>query len=484
MYKNIPQRLIYFLLLVFTLSTCTLDGNPDRKNSNSEWKNLFDGSSLDGWHQLGSDAQYDAENGVIVGTAKTGAGNSFLTTHKTYSDFILELDVKVDPGLNSGVQFRSQSQSQDDDERLHGYQLEIDSSSRRWSGGIYDEGRKGWLYNLARNSRARSAFSLSTWNHIRVEAIGTSIRSWVNGIPAADLIDDSTLDGFIGLQIQSIGDDLSKEGLQVRWKNIRIKTDGLNSFRTPENNDIEQFSSLKNELTPREIKEGWELLWDGESTAGWKSAKSEGFPEKGWNIENGVLSVLSSGGAEARNGGDIITISEFSSFELELDFRFTPGANSGIKYFVDPDLLKGKGSAIGLEFQILDDDLHPDAKKGISGNRTIGSLYDLITAVNQSEPQSSLKRVNPPGQWNRARIVVRGDYIEHWLNNILVVKYYRGTQMFRALVAYSKYAKWPNFGEWEKGPILLQDHGDLVSFRSIKIRDLSLNKDHLDVNET
>lgn len=173
MYKNIPQRLIYFLLLVFTLSTCTLDGNPDRKNSNSEWKNLFDGSSLDGWHQLGSDAQYDAENGVIVGTAKTGAGNSFLTTHKTYSDFILELDVKVDPGLNSGVQFRSQSQ--DDDERLHGYQLEIDSSSRRWSGGIYDEGRKGWLYNLARNSRARSAFSLSTWNHIRVEAIGTSI---------------------------------------------------------------------------------------------------------------------------------------------------------------------------------------------------------------------------------------------------------------------------------------------------------------------
>ena len=482
MYKNIPQRLIYFLLLIFMLSTCTLDGNPVRKNSNSEWKNLFDGSSLDGWQQLGSSAQYHAENGVIVGTAKTGYDSSVLTTHKKFGDFILEFDVKVDPGLNSGVQFRSQNR--DDDERVYGYQLEIDSSSRRWSGGIYDEGRKGWLYNLSRNSQARSAFSLSTWNRMRIEVIGTSIRSWVNGIPAADLIDDSTLDGFIGLQVQSIGDDVYKEGLQVRWTNIRIKTDDLNRFKTPENNDIEQFSSLKNELTPREIKEGWQLLWDGQTTAGWKSAKKNGFPEKGWNIDNGVLSVLSSGGAEARNGGDIITTREFSSFELELDFRFTPGANSGIKYFVDPDLLKGKGSAIGLEFQILDDDLHPDAKRGISGNRTIGSLYDLITAVNQSEPQSSLKRVNPPGQWNRARIVVRGDYIEHWLNNILVVKYYRGTQMFRALVAYSKYAKWPNFGEWEKGPILLQDHGDLVSFRSIKIRDLTLNKDHLNVNET
>tara|TARA_B110000240_G_scaffold197142_1_gene251386 strand:- start:121 stop:1569 length:1449 start_codon:yes stop_codon:yes gene_type:complete len=481
-YKNIPQRLIYFLLLIFMLSTCTLDGNPDRKNSNSEWKNLFDGSSLDGWQQLGSIAQYHAENGVIVGTAKTGYDNSFLTTHKKYGDFILEFDVKIDPGLNSGVQFRSQNQ--DDDERVYGYQLEIDSSSRRWSGGIYDEGRKGWLYNLSRNSRARSAFSLSAWNRMRIEVIGTSIRSWVNGIPAADLIDDSTLDGFIGLQVQSIGDDVNKEGLQVRWTNIRIKTDDLNRFKTPDHNDIEQFSSLKNELTPREIKEGWQLLWDGQTTAGWKSAKKDGFPEKGWNIDNGVLSVLSSGGAEARNGGDIITTREFSSFELELDFRFTPGANSGIKYFVDPDLLKGKGSAIGLEFQILDDDRHPDAKRGISGNRTIGSLYDLITAVNQSEPQSPLKRVNPPGQWNRARIVVRGDYIEHWLNNILVVKYYRGTQMFRALVAYSKYAKWPNFGEWEKGPILLQDHGDLVSFRSIKIRDLTLNKDHLNVNET
>lgn len=482
MYKNISQRLICFLLPIFFLSACSVDKKPYYEISNSEWKYLFDGSSLDGWHQLGSNAQYYAENGVIVGTAKAGNTDSLLTTLKTYNDFILEFDVKVDPGVNSGMQFRSQSR--DGDERAYGYQLNIDGSSRHWSGGIFDERRRQWLYNLSRNAQARSAFNLSTWNHMRIEVIGASIRSWVNGIPAADLIDDSNLGGFIGLQAPSISHDSSKAGLQVRWKNIRIKTDDLNSFKTPENNDIDQFSSLKNELSPREIREGWELLWDGKTTAGWKSAKRSGFPEKGWNIKDGVLSVLSSGGAEARNGGDIITTREFSNFELELDFRFTPGANSGIKYFVDPDLLKGKGSAIGLEFQILDDETHPDAKRGISGNRTIGSLYDLITAVNQSEPPNSPKRVHPPGQWNRARIVVQEDYVEHWLNNILVVKYYRGTQMFRALVAYSKYAKWPNFGEWEKGPILLQDHGDLVSFRSIKIRDLTLNKGHRYENGT
>ena len=127
---------------------------------------------------------------------------------------------------------------------------------------------------------------------MRIEVIGESIRSWVNGIPAADLIDDSNLGGFIGLQAPSISHDSSKAGLQVRWKNIRIKTDGLNSFKTPENNDIDQFSSLRNELSPREIKEGWELLWDGKTTAGWKSAKRSGFPEKGWNIKDGVLSVF------------------------------------------------------------------------------------------------------------------------------------------------------------------------------------------------
>ncbi len=230
---------------------------------------------------------------------------------------------------------------------------------------------------------------------------------------------------------------------------------------------------IPNSLTVLEEEAGWVLLWDGETTNGWRSAKAENFPAKGWEIDAGVLSVLSSGGAESRNGGDIITTREYSNFELKVDFLIAPGANSGIKYFVDPDLLKGEGSAIGLEFQILDDDVHPDAKQGTAGNRTVGSLYDLIPAVNLSDPDTRQKKVFPPGSWNTAKIVVRGNEVEHWLNGIKVVEYNRGTEVFAALVARSKYARWPNFGRWEKGPILLQDHGDFVSFRNIKIRELA-----------
>ena len=189
------------------------------------------------------------------------------------------------------------------------------------------------------------------------------------------------------------------------------------------------------------------------------------FPDRGWKIDDGILSVLSSGGAESRHGGDIITMEKFRNFELIVEFRITEGANSGIKYFVDPGLNKGEGSAIGCEFQILDDEKHPDAKLGVSGNRTLGSLYDLIPAIR--------KRFNGVGQWNRTRIVVNGNRVEHWMNGFKVVEYERGTQMWRALVASSKYKDWPNFGEQSEGHILLKEHGSEVSFRTIKLRALN-----------
>ncbi|RHW19291.1 DUF1080 domain-containing protein [Sphingomonas gilva] len=236
-------------------------------------------------------------------------------------------------------------------------------------------------------------------------------------------------------------------------------------------NVADESMDVENTLSSEERAQGWRLLWDGETTAGWKAAKGDGFPAQGWEIDDGVFSVLASDGAESRNGGDIITTEEFSNFELLIDFRITPGANSGIKYFVDPDLLKGEGSAIGLEFQILDDERHPDAKMGRDGNRTVGSLYDLIPARNLENPGEP-KPVRPIGEWNTARILVDGRHVEHWLNGVKVVEYERGSPEFRALVAQSKYAKWPSFGEWPSGPILLQDHGNLVSFRNIKIRPL------------
>ena len=149
---------------------------------------------------------------------------------------------------------------------------------------------------------------------------------------------------------------------------------------------------------------------------------------------------------------------------LKVDFRITEGANSGIKYFVDTNLNKGEGSAIGCEFQILDDRNHPDAKLGIDGNRTLGSLYDLIPA-----PENKPFR---GGFFNTAMVVVQGNHVEHWLNGVKIVEYERNNDEWEALVASSKYKDWPNFGNAEEGLILLQDHGDEVWFQNIKIKEL------------
>lgn len=224
--------------------------------------------------------------------------------------------------------------------------------------------------------------------------------------------------------------------------------------------------NTSNLLTENEVREGWELLWDGKTTNGWRGARMSTFPTKGWSMVDGSLKVHKSGGGESSNGGDIVTIRKYKNFILKVDFKITKGANSGIKYFVDSDLNKGDGSAIGCEFQILDDVYHPDAKNGVKGNRTLGSLYDLITSK-RGEKFSFDK-----DDFNTAMIIVNGNNVEHWLNGVKIVEYERNNQMWNALVAYSKYKDWPNFGNFEEGNILLQDHGDEVYFKNIKIKVL------------
>lgn len=434
------------------------------------WARLFNGKNLKGWEQLNGKAKYYAENGEIVGETVLGSPNSFLCTKKSYGDFILEFDVLLEAPVNSGVQIRSESTKEYNNGRVHGYQVEIDPSDRGWTGGIYDEARRGWLYNLERNRKAKTSFKMGEWNHFRVEAIGTNINTWVNGVHCAALVDDMTPEGFIGLQVHNIGDK-NLEGKKIRWKNIRIITENPEKYQTRPDPTVPEVSYLVNTLTPREKAEGWTLLWDGKTTNGWRGAKLDHFPEKGWEIKDGVLTVLESGGGESRNGGDIVTEKTYGDFILQVDFKITKGANSGIKYFVDPELNKGPGSAIGCEFQILDNKNHPDAKKGIKGNRTLGALYDLIPPETPPEVPAHYL-FNGFGQWNRAIIEVHGCHVTHYLNNIKIVEYERCSQMWRALVAYSKYAKWPHFGEAKQGHILLQDHGNEVSFRNIKIREL------------
>ena len=442
---------------------------------NSNFTNLFNGKDLKGWVQYNGKAKYTVENGEIVGRTVANEPNSFLSTEKLYGDFILELDLKVDVNMNSGIQFRSELNDENDKcyvtdkvtpKRVHGYQMEIDPSSRAWSGGVYDESRRGWLYPLEYNVEAKKAFKNNAWNHYKIEAIGNSIRTWINGIPCAHVIDDMTPKGFISLQVHQIHDP-KEIGQEVRWKNIKIQTTQLKPA-PPENLFV--VNLIPNTVSPEEAKTGVRLLWDGKTFKGWRSAYKSSFPTDGsWYIENGTLNVRGSNGAESRNGGDILTEDEFGAFDLQFEFKITDTANSGVKYFVT-ESEKNQGSAIGLEYQILDDDKHPDAKLGSIGNRTMASLYDLIPALRIGQQR---REKFPVGEWNRGRIVVFPDgKVEHWINGWKVIEYQRGTQYFYALVARSKYANWPNFGMAEKGHILLQEHGTNVSYRSIKIKPL------------
>ena len=199
------------------------------------WQLLFDGKTLKGWKQEGGKATYVVQNGEIIGTAVPDTPNSFLCTKKTYGDFVLELEFKVDPVLNSGVQIRSHVYQEDQvitikgkkkskkAGTVYGYQVEIDPSARAYTGGVYDEARRGWLNDLKDNEAARKAFRQGKWNKFRIICKGDSIKTWVNGVPAADLKDSMTPRGFIALQVHGVGKRKDRVGKQVRWRNIRLK---------------------------------------------------------------------------------------------------------------------------------------------------------------------------------------------------------------------------------------------------------------------
>ena len=215
------------------------------------------------------------------------------------------------------------------------------------------------------------------------------------------------------------------------------------------------YAQKSNTLTAKEKKQGWSLLFDGVSSKGWITPGGQPVPA-GWEISNGCISTV-----KGVKGGDIISEGEYSNFEFSVDFKIEPGCNSGIKYFYTK---YEKGGNLGMEYQILDDQLAEDNKKE---NHLCGSFYDVLP-VNAEK-----KKVNAPGEWNTIRIVSKGKKVEHWLNGIKILEFTRGNKTYSDAVALSKFNKTvPAFGMVEKGHILLQEHGGVVSFKNIKIKIL------------
>ena len=282
---------------------------------------LFNGKDLTGWSVVNGKAPYTVVDGVIVGTTVADSPNSFLATDRTFKDFILELDVKQDVGpSNSGVQFRGQRRADYQNGRVHGYQCEIDPSERAWTGGIYDEARRNWLYQGDLNPAGQKAYKFGEWNRIRIEAIGTSLRTFVNDIPVAHVIDAVDAEGFIALQVHAIGKP-DEAGRKVMFRNIRIQTTDLTPLPVPPGMYIRNM--VPNTLAGAEKAQGWQFLFDGKSTDAWRGAMKTEFPGKGWQVKDGELSVLKSA-AEGQRGGDIVTKDEYGAFDFQAEFKLTP----------------------------------------------------------------------------------------------------------------------------------------------------------------
>ena len=223
-----------------------------------------------------------------------------------------------------------------------------------------------------------------------------------------------------------------------------------------------------NQLTASEYEENWQLLFNGKNTEGWRGINQQSFPDQGWEVKDGVLCNTSQGGGESNNGGDIVTTIEYSNFELSWEWKMiTSGGNSGVKYFVQEGKSDNEKYGYGIEYQLLDDANHPwmiEGKMEPGDYRTVGAAYELY------KPEH--KKLKPLGQYNHSKIEVKNGNVTHWLNGIKVLEFDRFSDDFKQKVSESKFADVEDFGQWEKGHILLQDHGSEVCFKNIKIREL------------
>ena len=362
------------------LSIAALAGcmqTPIVSEEGARWVELFDGESLNGWSQVNGEAPYTVVDGVIRGTNVLDTPNSFLATDGLYSDFVLEFESRSIGDANSGVQFRTEL-APGTWSGVVGYQLDIDPTARRWTGGIYHEGVHLWRHSMARNSGCQAAYKHGDWNSYRIEAVGSVIATWVNEVPCAHMAGDHHAAGFIALQVHAIGQEEQYLGSFTEWRGVRL-------LEAPETSDLWLSQRarliegwLDDELSEIEIERGWKLL----------GASNESM---------------------AFNAGT-------GDFEFVIDMRLDSDAEGLLKYRFD----RSGASCTGL-YQILNDVTLGENRPG---SALMGSYPDKYEAINQSEPGRP-KRVYSSERWNRVRIVATEDRIQHWLNSVKVVDYPR-----------------------------------------------------------
>jgi len=339
---------------------------------------LFDGKTLNGWEVCNGSARFEARDGMIVGTTAEGSPNSFLCTKKEYGDFVFEFDVKTDVALNSGVQIRSHrypadavvatfdgtktSQQKQSKGRVYGYQVEIANEAAHGSGGIYDEARRGWLEQPAAGSPCAGAFKDNQWNHYRIVAMGDSMKTWVNEVPCANVVDPLDQSGFIGLQVHQYKGD---KPAQVRWRNLRIQDLG---------------------------RHVWKPIWDGQTETGWSRT---GLGD--WQVENGAVHATSIPG-ETR-GGFAVTDASFKDVTARVQFKILKG-NSGFFLRADPKTFAGYEVEIDYTKR-TGGFWEPGGRKWVTG----------------PEDNAAVK----PGEWNELSASLHGHRIVFHLNGVKTV---------------------------------------------------------------
>jgi len=381
--KSLFNPLISAVILMIVSTGCV--SSPEKAKS----QKIFDGKSLNAFKKLGGDADYRIENGAIVGTSRPGTPNTFLCTKKYYGDFVLELETKVDPSLNSGIQIRSNSLPEYKNGRVHGYQVEIDPSDRAYSGGIYDEARRGWLNDLKDNEPARKAFKKEQWNDYKIICIGDSLKTWINGVPAADLVDSMDMMGFIGLQVHSTRD---KEPKHVQWRNIRIKDLG------------------------RHI---WKPLFDGKSLKGWHK-----WGGGNWKVENGI--IQGSCDTNETKYGLLVSDKIYDDFTVRLKFKSIEG-NSG--FYFRMEMIDHSVGFAGLQAEI--DPIN-----------NIGGLYDTVGRgwVVKPDPED-LKKYFKPQEWNQMTVSAHGRRIVVHINDRKFVELKNDPSRLKGYLALQLHAK-------------------------------------------